>query len=66
MGDYVGAVIGSGPLMLLLRLQVGPVGVFKVLSGVFVAGQVIFFPVVLSAGAMGVGGKVMVFRGYLL
>jgi hypothetical protein len=49
-----------------LCVQVSFVGVFQTLSGAFMSGQVIFFSVLLSAGTMGVGGKVMVLRRYLL
>ena len=52
--------------MLRLGVQVCLIGVLQLLSGAFVSGQVIFFSVVLGAGAMGVGSKVTVFGGYLL
>jgi hypothetical protein len=61
-----GAMFGPVPLVLFLRMQVRRVGVLKILSRAFVPGQVIFFSVVLGAGAMGVGSKVMVLGGYLL
>ncbi len=59
-------MFGSGRLMFLLRLQVSLVGVLLLSSGVFVPGQVVFFPVVLGAGAMGVGGEVMMLCSNLL
>ena len=65
-GDSVGAMLGAGLLMLLLCVQVSLIGVLKVLSGAFMSGQVILFPVVFGAGAMGVGSKVTVFGSYLL
>jgi hypothetical protein len=52
--------------MLLLREQVGLIGVLKHLSGAFMSGGVNFFPMVLGAGPMGVAGKVMVLSSYLL
>ena len=66
VSDYVGAMLGPGLLMLLLCLQVSLIGVLKDLSGAFMSGQMIFFSVVLGAGAVGVGGKVMVLSSYLL
>ncbi len=66
VSDYVGAMLGPGLRMLLLCVQVSLVGVLKVLSGAFMSGQVIFFPVVLGAATMGVGSKVTVFGSYLL
>ena len=52
--------------MFLLREHLSVVGVLQCLSGAFVSGQVIFFSVVLGAGAMCVGSKVTVLSGYLL
>lgn len=61
-----GALLGPGLLMLLLRDQVGLIGVLKHLSGAFMSGRVNFFSMVLGAGPMGVAGKVMVLSSYLL
>ena len=66
VGEYVGARFGFGLVMLVLCVQVGVVRVLKDLSGAFMSGQVIFRSVVLGAGTMGVGSKVMVLSGYLL
>jgi len=66
VSDFVGAMAGPGLLMPLLCVQVSLVGVFKDLSGAFMSGQVIFFSVVLGAGTMGVGSKVVVLSGDLL
>jgi len=66
VGESAGAMFGRVPLMLFLRLQVSLVGVLEILAGALVSGQVIFFSMVLGSGAMGVGGKVTVFSGYLL
>ena len=66
VNDSVGAVLGAGLPMLLLQVQVSPVGVLKALSGAFMSGEVIFFSVVLGAGTMGVGSKVVMLSGYLL
>ena len=52
--------------MLLLRVQVSLIGVLKDLSGAFMSGQAIFFSVVLGAGAVRVGRKLMVLSSYLL
>jgi hypothetical protein len=57
---------GPGLVMLLLWVQVSLIGVLEVLSGAFVSGQVIFFPVVLGATTMGMGGQVTMLRGDLL
>ena len=57
---------GPGHLMFLLCVQVSLIGVLKQLSGAFMSGQVIFFAVVLRAGTMGVGSKVVVLSGDLL
>lgn len=38
----------------------------EILARAFVSGQVVFFSIVLGSGAMGVGGEVTVFSGYLL
>lgn len=54
------------PLMLLLAEDVSVIGVLQCLSGAFVSGQVIFLPVVLGAGLMGVGSKVTMLSRYLL
>jgi hypothetical protein len=59
-------MLGAGLLVLLLCVQVNLVGVFKVLSGAFMSGQMIFLSVVLCAGSMGVGSKVMMLGSYLL
>jgi hypothetical protein len=61
-----GAMFGCARLVLLLRLQVSLVGVFEILAGAFVSGEVVFFSMALGSGAMGVGGKVTVLGGYLL
>ena len=66
MSDYVGAKVGSGLLMFLLRVQVSLVGVLMVMSGALMSRQVIFFSVVLGTGTMGVSSKVTVFGSYLL
>ena len=55
-----------GRLMLLLRVQVSLIGVLKDLSGAFMSGRAIFFSVVLGAGAVRVGRKLMVLSSYLL
>ncbi|MGA3024096.1 MAG: hypothetical protein ABSF98_04950 [Bryobacteraceae bacterium] len=65
-GESAGAMFGPVPQVLFCRVQMSLVGVLKRLSRAFVSGQVIFFSVVLSAGSMGVGGKVMVLSSYLL
>jgi hypothetical protein len=52
--------------MPFLWVQVSLVGVLEDLPGAFVSGQVILFAMVLGAGTMRVGGKVMVLGGYLL
>jgi hypothetical protein len=64
VSDYVSP--GCGFLMLLLCVQVSLIGVLKGLSGAFMPGQMIFFSVVLRAGTMGVGSKVVVLSRYLL
>jgi len=66
VSESAGAMFGRVPLMLFLRLQVSLVGVFEILAGAFVPGQVVFFSVPLGSCAMGVGGKVTVLSGYLL
>jgi len=66
VSEPAGAMFGSVPLVLFLRLQVSLVGVFEILAGAFVPGQVVFFSVPLGSCAMGVGGKVTVLSGYLL
>ena len=66
VSDSAGGMLFPGFLMLLLRVQVTLVGVLKVLPGAFMPRHVIFFSVVLGAGAMGVGSKVAVLRGDLL
>lgn len=66
MRDRCGAPAGPGVLMFLLCVQVSLVRVLKGLSGALMSGQVIFFSVMLGAGAMGVDGKVVVLRGDLL
>lgn len=53
-------------LLFLLWVQVGLMGMFQYLSGTFMSGQVIFFPMLLSARTMGLGGTVLVFCRYLL
>ena len=58
VGNSVSALPGSGPLVLFLCDQVGLIGVLAALPGAFISGQVIFFAVMLGAGAMGVGSKV--------
>jgi hypothetical protein len=60
---------GAGLLVLLLCVlcvEVSLIGVLKDLSGAFMAGKVILFSVMLGAGAMRVGSKVMVLSSYLL
>jgi hypothetical protein len=64
--DAFGALPSSGPLMLLLCGQISLVGVLTALPGAFISGQVIFFAVVLGAGAMGVGSNVTALSRYLL
>ncbi len=59
-------MLGPGPQMLLLCVQVSLIGVLKALSGAFMSGEVIFFSVVLGTGTMGVGSEVMVLRRDLL
>ena len=66
MSGNVGAMLGPVFRMLLQCVQVSPIRVLKGLSGAFMSGEVVFFSVVLGAGAMGVGGKVVVLRGDLL
>jgi hypothetical protein len=66
VSDAVSAVFGFGPLVLRLCLQVGLIGMLKNLTGAFMSGRVIFFPVVLGAAAMGMGRKVTVLSRYLL
>ena len=66
MSAFFGTRRGPGLLVLLLREQIHLIGVLQCLSGAFMSGQVIFFSVVLGAGTMGVGSKVMVLRSYLL
>ena len=66
VSESAGAMFGRVPLMLFLRLQVSLVGVLEILAGAFVSGEMVFFPMVLGSGAMGVGGKVTVFSGDLL
>jgi hypothetical protein len=66
VSDDVAAMPGAGLLVLLLRVQVSLIGVLKDLSGAFMAGKVILFSVMLGAGAMRVGSKVMVLSSYLL
>ena len=66
VSESVGALLLAGLLMRLLCLLVRLIGVFEALSGAFMPGHVIFFSVVLSAAAMGVGGKVMMLSGDLL
>lgn len=55
-----------GILVFFLCVQVSLVGVLQALSGTFMSGHVIFFSVLLGAGAMGVGGKITVLSSYLL
>jgi hypothetical protein len=57
---------GPGLPMLLLCLQENLIRVLQDLSGGFMSAPVIFLSVVLGAGTMGVGSKVMVLGGYLL
>jgi hypothetical protein len=64
VSDYAGVM--PGLLMLLLCVQVSPIGVLEVLPGALVSGQVILFSMVLGAGTVGVGSKVTVFSRYLL
>jgi len=66
VGESAGTMFGRVPLMLFLRLQVSLVGVLEILAGAFVSGEMVFFPMVLGSGAMGVGGEVTVLSGYLL
>jgi len=66
VSDAVGAMLGFGPLMLRLCLQVSLVGVLQQLTGAFMPGRMIFFSVVLGAAAMGMGRKVTVLSRYLL
>lgn len=66
MSGNFGAMLHPLFRMLLECVQVSPTRVLKGLSGAFMSGEVIFFSVVLGAGAMGVGGKVVVLRGDLL
>ncbi len=62
----VGAMLGSGPLMLLLCVQVCLIVVLKSLSRAFMSGEVIFLSVVFGTGVMGVGSEVMVLSRNLL
>ena len=66
VSGHVGAMLGPGHFVLLLPVQVSRIGVLKGMPGAFMPGQVIFFSVMLGAGAMGVGSKVAVLRGDLL
>ncbi len=66
VSESAGSMFGRVPVVLFLRLQVRLVGVLEILAGAFVPGQMIFFPMVLGSGGMGVGGKVTVLSGYLL
>ena len=66
VSGYAVAVRGPALLMPFLWVQVSLVGVLEDLPGAFVSGQVILFAMVLGAGTMRVGGKVVVFGGYLL
>jgi len=66
VSESAGAMFGPVPVVLILRLQVGLVGVFEILAGTFVSGQVLFFSMALGAGTMGVGGKVTALSGDLL
>jgi hypothetical protein len=66
VGDSAGAVLGPGLRMLLLWVLVSLIGVLKGLSGTLMSGQVVFFSVVLGAGTMGVGSKVLVLGSDLL
>jgi len=59
-------MLPPGSLMLVLCVQVSLVGVLKGLSGAFMPGQVIFLPVVLGAGTMGMGGAALLLSGDLL
>jgi hypothetical protein len=56
-----GAGRGPGLPVILLGEQVGLVGMLQRLSGTFMSRQVIFFSVVLGAGAMCVAGGVTLF-----
>lgn len=58
MGNSVGALPGSRPLVLCLSDQVGLVGVLAALPGAFISAQMVFFAVMLGTGAMGVRGQV--------
>ena len=62
----VGDALNLGLLMLLLCVQVSLIGMLKPSSGAFMSGEVIFLPVVLSAGTMCMGGEVTVLRRDLL
>ena len=66
VGDSAGAVLGPSLRMLLLWVLVSLIGVLKGLSGALMSGQVVFFSVVLGAGTMGVGSKVLVLGSDLL
>ena len=59
-------MLGPGPLMPALQVQVGIIGVLKGLSGALMSGQVTFFSVMLGAGTMGMDCKVTVLSRYLL
>jgi hypothetical protein len=59
-------VPGPVRFVFFLCVKVTLVGVFKVLSGAFVSGRVIFFSMVLGSGTVSVGSKVSVLGGYLL
>ena len=64
--NSIGALSGSRPLVLLLCDQVSLIGVLAALSGAFISGQVIFFAVMLGAGAVRMRGNVTAFGCNLL
>jgi len=66
VSDRAAGVFAPGHPMRFLCVQVSLVRVLKILFGGFVPAQVIFFSMLLGAGAMGVRGKIMMFSGYLL
>jgi len=63
VGDYAWAMLVPVSRVLVLCVQVGPIGVLQRLSGTLMSGRVIFFSVVLGTGAVGVCGATLPLNG---
>jgi hypothetical protein len=66
VSEYVCSVPGLSFLVRLEGLLISLVGVLKGLSGVFMSRYVISLFVVCRSGKVSVGGKVMIFSGFLV